>query len=168
MNAENMHRTAADMFPSKQDWVDLQGGESRVYYDPKNPQGKAWRVVHVYEGADGTDFTNGSILPTMPPKGNRVGFADISLDNGKDDATRIIRFPRMMVYGLHGAPCEERSGNFANSAYDKIKNERDYTEYKLWLARAGMWELKYTLVGEKPMFIPHRIDIQLRSSESDR
>ena len=162
MRKENVPRTAADMFPSEEDWVALQGGEPQVYYKPKDPR-KAWRVVHVY--SEGTDFTDGRILPTIPPEGNWVGFADINLDNGKvGGSTRTIRVPRMMVNDLHGNPCENRSGNHASSAYDRIKYEDEHNEFLREIARAGFWELKYTLVGEKPMFIPHRINVELYSS----
>lgn len=160
MSAENIHRTAANMFPSKEDWTALQGGEPQVYYDPKNPQGKAWRVIHIYDGDSGTDFTNGRILPTMPPKGNRVEFSDISLAGDDRNESRTIRVPSMMVHALHGGPCGERSGNFTSSDYDRIKNEDEHHRLLRQMAQAGFWELKYTLVdGDKPMLVPRPIDV---------
>ena len=153
------HPTAADKFPHRGDWELLQGGAPHIFYDPKDPQGKAWRVVHVYDTKQ--RFINGSVLPTMPPKGSTVEFADISLDTPPDTKTpsRVIRAPRMMIYRLHGEPCEYRSGNHTGAAYNRIKTEQEYSRYLKGLAKAGFWELAYTLVGEKPMLVPKPIHL---------
>ena len=96
----------------------------------------------------------------MPPKGNIVDFVDLSIDNKDTQGpNRTVRVPSMMVYKLHGGPCSERSGKYNSSSYDKIKSEEDYIEYKVQMARAGMWELKYDLVGDKLMFIPQSINV---------
>ena len=152
--------TAADKFPQKGDWELLQGGEPRVFYDPQNPHGKAWQVVHVYDNAE-RRFINGSILPTMPPKRSTVEFTDISLDTPPDAKipSRVVRAPRMMIYRLHGEPCEHRSGNHAGAAYDRIKTETEYDDYIRNLAKAGLWELAYILVDEKPMLMPKPIHL---------
>ena len=154
--------SVADMFPTDKDWDDAQGGRSGVFYNPKNPYDKGWTVLHVYDQHEdpAKKFANGSILPTMPPKGNIVDFVDLSIDNKDPQGPkRTVRVPSMMVYKLHGGPCSERSGKYNSSSYDKIKSEEDYIEYKVQMARAGMWELKYDLVGDKLMFIPQSINV---------
>lgn len=141
-------KTLADLYPTPEDWVALQGGEPRVFRNPKNAAAR-WIVLHVYDehGDAKRRFQRGLIVETLPDRTREVSRLLIEGTNNEGiNVRRDIAVPAFMVRANHGEVCDTRSSRAGSTdGYDRVNNQ---DEYELLIDRyryQGMQELRYEI-----------------------
>ncbi len=138
----------ADMFPSPEDWVALQGGRPRVFRQPTRPHAR-WLVLHVYEEHKDPEhrFQSGLVVPTIAANTRNTGRVGIQRDDWEGNhIERDIIVPTFMVRSLHGEVCDARSAQLGNDdGYDRVKNQNGYVRFINEMAAKGMEELRFSI-----------------------
>lgn len=138
-----------DQYPGPEDWVALQGGKPRVFYQPTRPAAR-WLVVHVYEEHDDYEhrFQSGIIVDTLPPdldhSVQRLYIDRVDADD--QPIRRNIAVPSFMNRNVHGNPCQERTGKAGSSAqYERIKSQDSYERRLRQWQETGWRELRFSV-----------------------
>lgn len=131
---------ARQLFPTPEDWVELQGGMPRVFRQPDRPAAR-WIVLHVYDEHEdyGGRFTtgNGLIVDTLP---DRVSNTALVPAGG-----RHVEVPTCMLRALHGEVCDNRSAILGGEGYDRVVNQPQYEALLEQYRSEGMQELRWGL-----------------------
>jgi len=140
----------ADLLPTPEDWIAIQGGKPRIF---ESPTGKSYEILHVYgqqfdPSAADVDPQYGCRIPTigenmMDSLKNpiEISFASTRLLEPSDDTAkevvgmveledgwfqipvqRVVKVPAALLIQFHGQPCSDRSYKNAGSVnnYEKI------------------------------------------------
>lgn len=107
--------------PTEQDWIALQGGIPELWYKQNSP---SCLIIHNYVGSTTNPKPNGAKIPTPLYQFRRP---EVTLLLGG----RKVNFPRAMLWGLHGQPCEASSLRQGAEGYDRIAVEDPSYQEKL-------------------------------------
>lgn len=108
--AEQLRQPYFEQEPTEQDWLVIQGGMPELWHKPNSP---SCLIIHNYAGNTNNPKPDGAKIPTAVYQFRRPEIT--LLING-----RRVNFPRAMLWGLHGQPCEMSSLRQGAEGYDRI------------------------------------------------